>query len=482
MDSNKRPNKMKINRWKLLIVAAVVSIATGACTDERDNFMVDDTVSFVGTDQVATTSIYSNKYDLAILKNGKGRQGATVRISVSEEALNEYNTAHGTDFVAMPAQNYKFSATSVTFSKSDTRKFIEITWTDAAMGSLDMSKRYVIPCVIEVVDAAVGVSENRGLRLVELVRASVSMKETAAQALMPSADRKTVSYEGSIVIDPPIPTIDVTVNLAIDNSLIEAYNEANGTDYKAVPEGFVTLAAPSTTIAGGATSATFTYQINSGALFDGNKLKQEEVFENKYLAPVRIRSVSKESVGITNGVMYVPFTMNMELKGPWPLLEGEDNCYARDPLAPGWASGYIADKLFDGKVGVGVGEEWISQWEKSVTNTIQFPMTFVLDLGQTRVFSKFRKADYTTHQGQYRDFRFYTAETYDGANTVWNLVADATTEFNWASAVVWYDIPVKARIAGRYLKVEIVKPSFALDHADYLGGRGKLADIQGEGF
>ena len=33
---------MKINIWKLLLAALVVPAAMGACTDERNNFMVDD--------------------------------------------------------------------------------------------------------------------------------------------------------------------------------------------------------------------------------------------------------------------------------------------------------------------------------------------------------------------------------------------------------------------------------------------------------
>ena len=40
---------MKINMWKLLIVALIASTALVGCKDERDNFMVDDTISFINT-------------------------------------------------------------------------------------------------------------------------------------------------------------------------------------------------------------------------------------------------------------------------------------------------------------------------------------------------------------------------------------------------------------------------------------------------
>ena len=50
---------MKINMWKLLIVALIASTALVGCKDERDNFMVDDTISFINTENYATVSVYT---------------------------------------------------------------------------------------------------------------------------------------------------------------------------------------------------------------------------------------------------------------------------------------------------------------------------------------------------------------------------------------------------------------------------------------
>ena len=44
----------------------------GGCEDNRNNFMVDDTLSFVNEEQYAGVSVYNGKYEFAILKNGKG--------------------------------------------------------------------------------------------------------------------------------------------------------------------------------------------------------------------------------------------------------------------------------------------------------------------------------------------------------------------------------------------------------------------------
>ena len=44
---------MKINMWKLLIAGLFASAALAGCEDNRNNFMVDDTLSFVNEEQYA---------------------------------------------------------------------------------------------------------------------------------------------------------------------------------------------------------------------------------------------------------------------------------------------------------------------------------------------------------------------------------------------------------------------------------------------
>ena len=63
---------MKINIWKLLLAALVVPAAMGACTDERNNFMVDDSVSFVDSDgdwqEFKTLPVYDEAYRFPVVK------------------------------------------------------------------------------------------------------------------------------------------------------------------------------------------------------------------------------------------------------------------------------------------------------------------------------------------------------------------------------------------------------------------------------
>ena len=227
---------MKINMWKLLLAGLFASAALAGCEDNRNNFMVDDTISFVNEEQYAGVSVYNGKYELAILKNGKGQQSAKALLSVSETALAEYNTANGTNYAVLPANCYKLSSSTVGFSDGDTRKFVEVTWDDAAIFALGEGTEYAIPLELTVANDALAVDANRNVKIINPKRASIGMERELAASFHPTATHEVISFDGDIVLDNAISTMDLTVNYTIDNSLVDAYNQANGTNYLAAPD------------------------------------------------------------------------------------------------------------------------------------------------------------------------------------------------------------------------------------------------------
>lgn len=84
-----------------------------------------------------------------------------------------------------------------------------------------------------------------------------------------------------------------TVQAAVDNALVEAYNKAHGTSYAVVPEGVLTIANPSATIAKDAYLSGDSIQV--GVANDKLKLLTEKA----YLVPVKLASVSGSSCGIS---------------------------------------------------------------------------------------------------------------------------------------------------------------------------------------
>ena len=131
---------MKINMWKLLFAALIASTAMVACKDERNNYMVDDTISFLATDnQLINVALYNEECDLTVIKSGKGQTGATARLEVSEAALEAYNTANGTDYKALPA-NYVTFSPAIKFSEKDIRKTVMMPG-NAKLRHIEIEKR-----------------------------------------------------------------------------------------------------------------------------------------------------------------------------------------------------------------------------------------------------------------------------------------------------------------------------------------------------
>lgn len=468
---------MKINIWKLLLVAMVVPAVMGACKDDRNNYMVDDSISYVDSDGTweeskgyFTIPVYDEKYVFPVVKNGKGLSSTTVRLEASESALAAYNTANETNYVALPENCYTFETKQLNFSKEEIRKYATISWNMAAVAALDPQTNYVIPIQLVSTAGDVPVSEDRSLMLLHLQLAEVSMALLDEGAT--SVANGTFVYNGNVSMTVPVSTMDVEIKYSIDTdpALVEAYNTANGTSFEAVSEGFASMTAASSVIKRGETTAPFGCQLNLDEL-----LASVDKLENGVLVPVRITSVST-GVNIGSELVYIPIKTGI-LKGPWTLLEGEDLCYAKDPNdGADWTLKYTADKLFDGSSEV--NHEWISIFK---TQNV-FPMTFVVDMGAAHIFTNFIISDYSTHQGNYRDYELYVAEEYNGADTEWTLVAKGMRDYRWTGKPTDYDFPVQKLSAGRYLKFQIMKAEFDMNAGDFQYGRGKLGDVYGEGL
>lgn len=474
---------MKINIWKLLLVAMVVPAVMGACKDDRNNYMVDDSISYVDSDGTweeskgyFTVPVYDEKYVFPVVKNGKGLSSTTVRLEASESALAAYNTANETNYVALPENCYTFETKQLSFSKDDIRKFATITWDMSAVAALDPDTDYVIPVQLVSSASDVPVSEDRSLMLLNLQLADVSM--ALLESGTTSIQNGAFVYNGNVSLSVPVSTMDVEVKYTVDTdpALVEAYNAANGTLFEAVSEGFASMTAASSIIKSGETTASFGCQLNLDEL-----MSSIDKLDNGVLVPVRITSATT-GVNVATDVIYIP-VQNGEVKGPWEVLEGEEIGYAYDPNPPTWSvAAYTGSRLFDGSF----ANEWIPYFN----TPNEFPMVFVADMGAAHIFTLFRISDSYNYQGAARDYEIYVAEEYNGDNTDWTLVASGLRDYKWvncgtdkADPRLIYDYPIQHVAAGRYLKFVILKVEDAGYGADAMRiGQCKLGDVQGLGL
>ncbi len=106
---------------------------------------------------------------------------------------------------------------------------------------------------------------------------------------------------------------DLTMKFEIDNSLIEAYNLENNTEYVALPDGVVTMAVSEATITPGNTSAETPVSLT--VTDDAALLGRLEVGA-EYIVPVRMTAVTQGSARIAvsaTNVSYITFNVSEEL-------------------------------------------------------------------------------------------------------------------------------------------------------------------------
>lgn len=433
--------------------------------------MVDDSISYASKTTVAEVSVFSEKYDMSVIKSGKGQTATNVSIAYPDTALTSYNKANGTNYELLPSTLYQASDQSVSFSAKDVRKIVEFTWKASDVIAKLKTGSFAIPC--KLISSGTEVNKDRSLMIISPKLSGVKMKSTLAATLNPTADASVVdTLTGEVDIDYPIVGKDLTLGIAIDNSMVAAYNTANGTTYTTAPTGLITVLDKEITMKDGQSTAKFRYVLNSDKFYNNGAF----VDFTAYMVPIKIASTSISGVAVSDNVMYVPIKNESKtLMGPWKVLEGADQCFGHEAGAPSWALRYVVDRMVDGDPAT----EWISQWSTVIT----FPMSFVFDMGELHLFQNFKIKDHSTHQGQYRQLEMYVATKYDGANTKWTLVASGLRGYDWVVGGKTYDFPVQTLAAGRYLKFVIVKAEFdeTVDPG-FIRGRGKLAELYGEGF
>ena len=97
---------MKKHKTIQFIVAAL--FIASACTDDRDNLMVNDQIGLLHSTYTETEIFrgMDTPYQLFVIKSGKGKQETEVSISVDETVLQSYNTDNGTSIQLLPSDCY----------------------------------------------------------------------------------------------------------------------------------------------------------------------------------------------------------------------------------------------------------------------------------------------------------------------------------------------------------------------------------------
>lgn len=486
---------------------AVVAMFAASCEPNLDFAIPGDKIGFSKTDVVNEVSAFAGTFDISIVKSGKGTSAANVTLELCSVAdLKAFNDS-GVDslhtYSLVNPSAYQISETKFAFAAGETRKVATVTWDPDKFASIYSGSDAVI--AVKIAECDVELDTTRSMMFIHPYISNISFSGTDIKNLYITEGETPADYmyEGSasLELNTVIPSRDVTVEVAIDESYIAAGSAARNKEYLPAPKGLFTLKSDTATIPAGELYGSFDYKIDCSVLFDANgNLLNMDVF---YMIPVVIKSYTPAGLdkgqvmvayvivnipdsGIVNPPIGVPTT---RLHGPWEVVSGKENDMWTDPLCdgPDWYSAYCSDRLVDWNFKNTSANNSSGYWGSWWWTTPHFPLEYVFDCGEevTYIFNKFYKVDAPSTQGQLQDFEVFVAKELAGADTDWKLAAKGNTGTkgwqaypqgdNDTDAAIdniietfGYEIPFVAYTKGRYIKLVIVKTSGA--YSDIKGG------------
>lgn len=184
-------------------------------------------------------------------------------VAMGQAEVNAYNTANGTEYVLLASDKYKFTesfdAETLTYKSA-----VEFScWT------LDPENAYLLP--IKATSTAYEVSQSKTIYVAVNM---ASLKVWISKSEM-EVTKKQINVD--VEINTALPN-DLEFDLVYDESLVAAYNEANGTNHGAFDSELLSLGKAK--IVAGQKKGAAVIDVNMGAVpYD----------EGKFVAPLKIK-------------------------------------------------------------------------------------------------------------------------------------------------------------------------------------------------
>ncbi|MBO6169321.1 MAG: DUF1735 domain-containing protein [Bacteroidales bacterium] len=283
---------------KITLALLFTAALCGCMKDDRNKDMVDDSFGITAKEPVIVTSVHTGSCPVGIAKNGKGLSAASVSISSDASLLDAYNKANNTSYEALPQSAYSISDSSLSYETEDVVKTVSLSWDAVQLAELIGGRDdMVIPLTISSSDDKVKVNPDRNMVIVRILRSSLSvtqallLRSVSKRNVEPDDNGRVPSLTETITMDlectNAIKDVGMDFPVAIDNSLIPAYNASAEEPAVQAPDGLVKLLADNVSIPEGGKSASYKAEINKALLLDGSGKLQE--FPD-YVVPLKVDS------------------------------------------------------------------------------------------------------------------------------------------------------------------------------------------------
>lgn len=189
--------------------------------------------------------------------NFTGFKQSLITVSGTQDDVDDYNQANGSNYLLLPSSNYSFD--DITIDNNYQQLIID---GKINANGLDESHEYLLPCYI-------GSSVYTILQSKPIF---YKIKITNLLLTVGNAGKVTPHYTsaatttGNITVSiNSLISDDLSINFAYAPSLITTYNTENGTNYQTLPEQ-CTIHISEATIAGGSRSINVPFTINTSSL------------------------------------------------------------------------------------------------------------------------------------------------------------------------------------------------------------------------
>lgn len=398
--------------WKYIAIATltVVMAPLTACDDDSDlglkdkadyvsNFVYFDTPTstFASVEYKANGDFLSGLTDplklVPIRLTKPAASNLQVEVAIDETLVDEYNEANGTDYTFLTGaviDNPMMNIPAGKFMSADT---ISISFGDHS-GFMNQENDLILPIVVK---GGAGLTPSKSARVFLTFNSTycpnyLSIPQSNLLVNIGIEDEgweetaETI-YPGNIVSLTYDPYEEVTVNVAIDESMVAAYNEANGTDYEFKADAELVSSA----LKIGTDGQLEPLAIKTGDLTGiGNK--------NSYLIPVTITSVEGAAVEMAEGEKTV-----------YVIVRGA----TRELSVVNSVTGPMIDQpvacTVDGSPTSPSGKQWIKVIDYSTWDYANIPKNAVMeiDFGKVVNLSSF----YVYHYGSYYSSSALTLQT-----------------------------------------------------------------------
>lgn len=307
---------MKANRNLFNISLLFLVVLFVGCEDNRMNDMVDDKVYLLnpGLNEQSVFNWPGYTYNLYVIKSGTGSQGGELGLTINEALLTRFNEKNQTDLKMLPQELFNIVDKKIILAQGDYRASfkIELVTEGIALLKTESGYQYALPCEVSVMP---GTTLQQG------------EDEVMYSIIVPEVKEPYIEFEkagllnGVTIIDPrstektPFSTEvqinynnewDLDFSVEVENSLVTQYNTDHKTDYKMINEAAFKIDPSSLVIPKNTNKSPIIISFLKDGFIDSNG---QHLFGN-YLMPVRIASVSKNSINPEKSVQFIPVTFS----------------------------------------------------------------------------------------------------------------------------------------------------------------------------